>query len=230
MGEPRLSIVAYGRETCDAGDLPRHRHVDGYLTLVLSGSYVEAGDAGRFRVREGDVLIHGAYEAHQDMFGRRPANVLNLPFVSGLRGGVARVADPDAVVRLASENIVEATALVCSSCTEAEPEQDWPDLLAEALRRPDPIRVGEWARLHGLAPATVSRGFRQAYGTTAARYRAEARTRLAFERIRYSSQPLIDVAFDLGFADQAHMTRSLSAMTGLSARRCRYEGQTDSRL
>lgn len=218
MGERRLGDVHFGRETCDAGDLPRHRHVQGYLTLVLCGGYVEAGDAGRFRVREGDVLVHGAYETHQDRFERRVAAVLNLPLAAGLpSAALLRVADPDAVVRLAETSVDAAAALVSSSCTESKPVMDWPDLLAEALRRPQATGIGDWARRHSLTPATVSRGFRQAYGTTPARYRMEARTRLALERIRGSSQPLVDLAFDLGFADQAHMTRSLTQLTGMSA-------------
>lgn len=224
MGAPRLGQVHFGRETCDAGDLPRHRHVEGYLTLVLSGGYVEAGDAGRFHVREGDVLIHRPFEAHQDVFGSGAAKVLNLPLAVEMpAGAMLRVPDPDAVARLAAKDIDGAAALVCSSGTEAEAEKDWPDLLAEALRMPQAIRVGEWARLHRLAPATVSRGFRQVYGTTPARYRAEARTRLALEQIRTSSQPMIDVALDLGFADQAHMTRSLRAIAGLPPSRWREQ-------
>lgn len=47
-----------GRELCDAGDLPRHRHSAGYMTLVLAGGYDEAGDVGRFRVGPGDLLVH----------------------------------------------------------------------------------------------------------------------------------------------------------------------------
>jgi hypothetical protein len=38
--------------------MPRHRHLQRYAAIVLSGGYVEAGDAGRMRVRAGDVLVH----------------------------------------------------------------------------------------------------------------------------------------------------------------------------
>jgi hypothetical protein len=46
--------------------LPRHRHESGYLALVLSGGYEEAGDRGRFHVHAGNVVLHGAFEAHMD--------------------------------------------------------------------------------------------------------------------------------------------------------------------
>src|SRR3954468_24544269 len=92
----------FGRESCDSGDLPRHRHLHGYVTLILSGRYVEAGDAGRFRAGPGDLLVHRAFEAHLDRFGRRSADVVNLPLAAeagSLRFG--RVADADAIARAA---------------------------------------------------------------------------------------------------------------------------------
>ena len=44
--------------------LSRHRHEASYAALVISGGYEEAGDRGRQRARAGDVVIHGAFEAH----------------------------------------------------------------------------------------------------------------------------------------------------------------------
>jgi AraC-like DNA-binding protein len=94
-------------------------------------------------------------------------------------------------------------------------EDDWPDALAEALRlRADLFRIGTWARERGLAPASVSRGFRRVFGTSPERYRAEARARLAWSRIVRTRQPLAVIACDIGFADQAHMTRGVGAVTG----------------
>src|SRR5262245_35105344 len=62
-----------------ASEMTRHRHVAAYATLVLSGGYEEAGDAGRFRVSEGDILIHAPFSAHRDAIFRTGAVVLDLP-------------------------------------------------------------------------------------------------------------------------------------------------------
>ncbi len=230
MGNSRFASVAFGRETCDSGDLARHRHDCGYMTLVLRGGYIEAGDAGRFQVREGDVLIHRPFEAHRDFFAGREADVLNLPLPADPpRAGMVRISDPDAVARAAELDLEAAAAMVCATGTPAAGNDDWPDLLAAELRRPHAIGIGEWARRQGLAPATVSRGFVQAFGTTAARYRAEARARLAWSAVRTTRQSFAQLAVDLGFADQAHMTRSLTEITGLPPGKWRGEGQLDSR-
>jgi len=204
----------YGRESCDSGDLPRHRHLHGYVTLILSGHYVEAGDAGRFHAGPGDLLVHRAFEAHLDRFGRRSADVVNLPLPAGagsLRFG--RVADADAVARAAERDVAEAARLAIAAAAPLEDEADWPDRLARRLADAQPFRIGDWARRHGLAPATVSRGFRQVFGTTPERYRAEARARLGWRAACSGRRPLAEIACELGFADQAHMTRAVKALT-----------------
>ena len=38
---------------------------------------------------------------------------------------------------------------------------DWPDLLAQELLAAPDLRLEDWAARHGLAPATLSRGFLQ---------------------------------------------------------------------
>jgi AraC-like DNA-binding protein len=216
--------AALGRELCDAGDIPRHRHCAGYMTMILAGGYDEAGDVGRFRVRPGDLLVHRPFEAHRNAFGRRSAEVLNLPLVDlpGL-AAVNRLSDPDLVARLAERDPAAAARAAAECARPAEGERDWPDDLAAALRaRPDLFRIGQWAIERGLAPASVSRGFRNVFGTTPERYRAEGRARRAWRRIVCTGQPLAAIAFDLGFADQAHMTRSVSAVTGQPPARWRH--------
>lgn len=205
----------YGRERCSPGSLARHRHAFGYICIVLSGRFVEAGDCGRFRLSPGDGIVHQPFEAHFDLFPSAGAEVLNLPLPDGLHlEGRLTIDDPDLIAGLA-ERDPGAAARQAARGRAAEAEaRDWPDLLAADLGTPWPLALGEWARRHGLAPATVSRGFAKAYGTTPARYRAELRGRRAWQRLRMSGAPLAAIASDLGFADQAHMTRSVRSLTG----------------
>jgi AraC-like DNA-binding protein len=205
-----------GRELCDAGDLPRHRHAAGYMTLVLAGGYDEAGDVGRFRVGPGDLLVHRPFEAHRNAFGRRRAEVLNLVLIDSAHlGAINRLTDPDSVARLAERDPLAAARAAVAGAAPVAAEQDWPDRLAFALRsRPDLFRIGAWAAEHKLSAAAVSRGFRRVFGTSPERYRAEARARLAWSRIVRGAEPLADIACDVGFADQPHMTRFVHAVTG----------------
>ncbi len=195
---------------------PRHRHRHGYAALVLEGDYVEAGDSGRRAVSPGDVVLHGAFEAHANQIGVRGARVLNLPLPGRLpeHDAFMRVADPDRVARIAERDIREALACLMSQL-EPTPAAagDWRDALAAALRADPGLVLRNWARDAGLAAATVSRGFREAFGVTPVRYRAEARVRQAWRRLG-EARSLAELALDAGFADQAHMTRGILAMTG----------------
>jgi AraC-like DNA-binding protein len=92
--------------------------------------------------------------------------------------------------------------------------RDWPDALAADLARGHATRISNWANAHGLSREAVARGFARAYGAGPARIRSELRAREAWLRATGSTAPLSTIAADLGFSDQAHMTRSVVELTG----------------
>ena len=195
--------------------LPRHRHAEGYVAVVLDGGFEEAGDDGRFTARAGTVVVHGLYEAHQDRFEARGARVLNLPAIPGLAPGAGSIADPDTVARLAERDPRAAAELVRESFVPGTRQaEDWPDLLAEALRTDPDLALTHWASTMRLDPASVSRGFARAYGISPKRFRLEARTRHAVLALSGWQGSLAMFAADHGFADQAHFTRAVTALTG----------------
>lgn len=202
--------------------LARHCHDTAFAALVLSGEYQEAGDEGRSLVRAGDVLIHHAYESHLDRVSAAGAEVLVLPVPAALADAErvrGRVGDPDRIVRAAECDPRVAAAMLADAFMPVEVAAlDWPDLLAEELRIAGSIALAEWADRHRLRPDTVSRGFRQAYGCAPRQYRAAVRTRLALRAITGTREPLAEIALNTGFADQAHMTRAIGAMTGQTPR------------
>lgn len=198
------------------GVLPRHRHDAAYAALVLSGGYLEAGSRGRWRVEAGDVVAHAAFEAHQNLL-TRGAVVLNLALDPRLDLPPAfRVADPDALVRAAREDSAAVSALMAPVETRAGLDEDWPDRLAADLNADPGLKLGDWARRRGLSPSTLARGFRSVFGVTPARYGAERRTLAAWRDIARCGAPLAGLACDHGFADQAHMTRAIVALTGIA--------------
>lgn len=197
--------------------LARHRHDSGYVAVVLDGGYLEAGEGGRIRAEAGMALIHHGWSAHQDGFGNRGARVLNLPLPAGLTEGAVRVADPDAVARLAERDPHAAAELVRDTATpSASGPGDWPDLLAAALARDPALSITGWADRAGLDPASVSRGFARAYGVSPKRFRLELRTRTAVRALAGWRGSLAELAADHGFADQAHFARAAMDLTGFT--------------
>jgi AraC-like DNA-binding protein len=197
--------------------LGRHVHKHAYAALVLSGCYEEAGDSGRHRVEVGDVILHEAFEAHLDRFSVSGAEILNLslPAKYAFRSGAARIDDPDAIVRLAEKSDVEAAALLLSLTEIREPEfQDWPDQLAASLAQNPSLSLSRWSEAKGISGWDLSRGFGKVFGIPPCAFRARARTHQAWRAIRTTDAPLADIAAQFGFADQAHMTRSVKNLTG----------------
>lgn len=205
--------------------LKRHRHSGSYLALVLSGAHEEAGDRGCHRVRAGDAILHGAFEAHLNRYASSGADVLDLPlpFWTNSANPVVEVTDPDEVVRAAERDTREAVQLVFSKMKPADRRLgDWPQRLADALQVDPHLRLDDWARAHGLASATISRGFQKVFGISPSAFRAQLRARAALHLTVSSREPLAQVALSVGFCDQAHMTRAVHAISGYPPGRWRH--------
>jgi AraC-like DNA-binding protein len=202
-----------------ASEFTRHAHSGSYAALTLDGEYEEAGDLGRLRVRAGDVVLHERFEAHVDRFTTRGAVILNLKLPSGVRfqPGLGCVADPDAVVRSAEHNRSDAARmLILITQLKRAGMMDWPDRLAAALIENPSLCLAEWSAAHALKPWAVSRGFNAVFAITPARFRARSRARQGWKAIVTRGESLARIAAELGFADQAHMTRSVKILTGRS--------------
>ncbi|HEY0598302.1 AraC family transcriptional regulator [Sphingopyxis sp.] len=196
----------------------RHCHDAAFVAVVLEGGYQEAGDEGRWNVRPGDALIHHAYESHLDRFEAKGARVLVLALPAALAATPhvrGRVDDPDHLVRLAERDARAASLHFAESFIAAAPSAlDWPDMLADDLRRLDPFALSDWAEEKGVRAETLSRGFRAAYGCTPKSYRANVRARAAFAAVHLGGEAFADIAHRLHFTDQAHMTRAIAGLTG----------------
>lgn len=70
------------------------------------------------------------------------------------------------------------------------------------------------ARSLGASPYRLSRAFRREVGVSLTRYRNRVRVGWALDRLAGGESSLAAVAADLGFADQAHLTRTVRAHLG----------------
>jgi len=214
----RLKSVPIGRERLPAGyHLPRHRHHEAYALLVVGGKLAQVGYAGRLVVETGHLLIQPVLDCHANEMVSPGAEILRLPWPSAEVGGAFALRDPDAVIRAAEHDAREATELARATCIAQLPaKNDLPDELARALAEGRVSSLRAWATEHGVARETVSRAFRQAWGVDARRYRCELRARNAWLQITTTTHSLASIAMATAFADQAHMTHGVRALTGRS--------------
>ncbi|MGA7712981.1 MAG: AraC family transcriptional regulator [Rhizomicrobium sp.] len=213
--------ITNGRESWGANHrIQRHRHDLAYAAVVLSGGYEECGSQGRFRVAAGDVLLHSTFDAHLNRFQRQGAQILNLVIADFAPSfALGHIGDLDIIARAAERDPIEAAALLRERFRETNREpEDWPDILARDLLSDPHCRLDSWARKRGLAAETLSRGFNKVFDVTPAFFRMETRARRAFALITASEVSLASIAAATGFADQAHMSRTMRALTGATPR------------
>jgi AraC-like DNA-binding protein len=82
------------------------------------------------------------------------------------------------------------------------------------------VRSAELESVAGLSRYDLARQFRLMVGTSPHRYLLMRRLDLARELL-HRERPLVDVACDAGFADQAHFTRVFKSAFGLTPARYR---------
>lgn len=208
--------------------LSRHLHAQAYVAVVVEGSYCEANAAGRTELRAGDLAIHGPYSAHINRVGMRGAVVLNFPVEGCPADSFGHIDDLDALVRAAEVCGPAAGRLAVAAAAAVPPAiGDWPDQLAAEMASNPLLCIGDWASEHGLAPETVSRGFRRVYGATPKQVRFEQRARRALIALLSKTLPLAQLSLDAGFPDQASMTRAIRSLTGASPLALRRQSSGD---
>jgi AraC-like DNA-binding protein len=202
-----------------AACLPRHQHVNAYATIVLDGAYDQLAYAGRLRVGTGDVIVQPTFDCHLNRPLTSGVTLLRLAWPHDMSfGGVFRNVPMDDVVRAARHDVTEAADLLAMFLLDrkptAPPVDDWPDLLVTKLRSEPRLAILDWAESVGVSREHLSRRFAADYGLPPVRFRLELRARQAWRDAVNSDAPLALVAQECGFSDQAHMSRSVSWLTG----------------
>jgi AraC-like DNA-binding protein len=191
--------VAYVRPPGEEQRISHRPHVEDACT-VLALDEALLGDVTRRRLPDRPVRTDGALDlAHRTVFARA-------------RSGADGFELTERVLRLAA-GLFEADDLPhhCSTPAHRRLADSARELLAE-----DPTRatVEGLARELGVSRSHLSRVFHAETGETLTRFRRRLRIRAALDRIEAGATDLASVAADLGFADQAHLTRSMQAELG----------------
>lgn len=78
--------------------------------------------------------------------------------------------------------------------------------------------LSELSRLAGLSPFHLVRTFKRAFGLSPLAYRSQRRI-ITARKWLCEGQATAEVALDLGFADQSHLTRHFQRIVGISPQR-----------
>jgi AraC family transcriptional regulator len=179
------------------------------------------------------VLVEPAGDIHANWFGAVETAVLSLTVEAGRLGSVVadltqrflHVRDPyiELLARRAANELeepddvsplaVEAAALELvarvARSVGLERRPAWLGKAREVVhdRYADPLSLTEIADAIGVEPERLARGFRRAYGESLGDYLRRIRVNAAARLLASTDAPISDVAGEVGFADQAHLTR-----------------------
>lgn len=197
--------------------LPRHGHVSGYATVIVSGGFRESGNWGRFHVGPGDVLVHKAFDIHRNEMFVTGATVIHLALDSAasLPGGLGHIRDLDAFVCATKADFGAAASLLAELFVPAAAIlKDWSDKLAADILNDPCRRIETWAAAHDVNSEELLGEFQSTFGVTPENFRLEARARKAIALIVGGAPFLKEVSDAAGFQNQAQMYRAVKALTG----------------
>ena len=214
------------------------------VTLVVAGSLRETVGRTDEVARALSIVVKPGDTEHADQFGERGARTLQIgltaPEAAALREwepaarqwrwthagpavpaflrllAMLRKSPQDELLLERGVTDVLSSLREVADNTSAEP----PVWIARVREEMDDIgsgvRVRDIAARAGVHPVYLARQFRRFFGSSVVSYLQRTRVTRAADLIASSSMPLSAVAFQAGFADQSHLSRSFRAGTGFT--------------
>jgi AraC family transcriptional regulator len=233
-GAVTLTLTDYSPGTV----VPSHAHAHPYFCYVSFGEFEECGERGSYVATRGTLVFHPAAETHSDEFGRAGGRCFNIE----VGGNVDLMRDPGVVrgapVRYAAELYREMRAWDAASTLVAEgltaaliARVDFDAVRASAPQRRvrgdfsraierlradpcNPPSLSLLAEEAGLGTISFARAFRRQFGCGVGAYVRAERVEMAKRALAESDRAVSTIAAELGFADQAHLTRVFRDATG----------------
>ena len=196
--------------------LATHRHRAPYAALVLDGDYTEFSLDGPLPCRPGTLVLHPAYHAHGDRFGRLGASALNIELpdstfdLAASAWQVHDLREASEVFARCPQRLPELLAIATPQPAAEQP--DWQPALLRAMADSDDD-IAVLARRLGVSAEHASRALSRSYGMSPRALRREARWRRALQLLG-GAQSLAEIAAAAGFADQSHLHRVVVAHAG----------------
>lgn len=226
-------------------ELPRHRHDEAVLTLVLAGGFATAMRGEEHACGSLTLLFKPAGESHTEWYGADGARALIVGFeeaqLAAFAGGGLASLPPhrppaalvplavelyrqlrlaDAGVRLGAEELAWELLVRCrrrSLPRDGRPPR-WLSRLRERLDAEPaaPFSLSQLAAELGLHPVYVARVFRRHTGCSVGEYLRRRRIDRATEQLAAGRMRPAQVAVECGFYDQSHLHRAFRRESGTS--------------
>lgn len=216
-----------------------HYHENSHISFILQGGNLEKREHAEFERLPGQVMFFRSGEVHQSITKLFPARNINLEIESSFlnSNGIAEsdislaiANNPDAkfimlkVYReLAAEDELSAVSidmlllnLICSTGTAYHDLPRWMQTISDLLndRWNETLSLKDLSIAANVHPVTISRYFPRYFSCTLGEYSRKIKIERSLSLIKNSPLSLTEIAYECGFSDQSHFTRTFKALTG----------------
>lgn len=240
------AVTAFELTIAPDTDVPAHEHGKAHLCLVLDGAFEERTIRGPRWCEPSSWRLSPAGDRHRLRTGKSGLTCLLLE-----PGGVVLPAIADRVYwqgaevvliarqlrqelaegELASPLVVEAMTLelfaqaIRGGHTRRTERPNWLAMVRNRLHAEfsTPPTLQDLATTAGRHPVQVARVFREHIGCSVGEYVRRLQIDEARRRVLSTDEPLSEIAYCTGFADQSHMTRLLRRRIGATPARLRSD-------
>lgn len=240
QAEGILAGVTSYREGDGAGLM--HYHENSHLSFVLRGGGVEKRKSSEFERLPGQLMFFHAGESHQCLNKLFPAQNINLEIESiflndnGLTEGAVNksvLKNPNSKfimlkvykelltgddfsgssIKMLLLNLI--SSINQKSYSLKEPPS-WVNSIKEILndRWNEPVSLRDLSIATGVHCVTISRFFPKYFSCTFGEYMRRLKIEKSLQLIKTSPAPLTEIAYECGFSDQSHFTRTFKQLTG----------------
>lgn len=212
----------------------RHEHASAQATFLLTGGFAEQADGGD---GEPSGLVHGFKPAgarHACRFGRDGALILSVNFRRGVDPGLAfraftpSDAEMGRVTRLLFDGCLDPVDAIDDllggmggTASHTRDAPGWLRRVAERFADEPLVEVSAVAADHGIHRVQLSRAFQRHLGVSPSRYRLHCKAARAVRLMLEEGEAPSMAAAGAGFADQAHLTRTVRTLSGMAPARLR---------
>lgn len=226
--------------------VPTHKHDDPWFGFVLEGTLLETCCNKTEKYRPFTFLFRSAGESHSDQGGDVGARSLILDlkqpifetisqefgvlkyssqFCGGALPALAlriynEFTSNDSVVPLALQGLVfETMAEMHRRSVPRSPKApEWLKHATELLhaRFSESLNLTSLAVEVGVHPVHLARAFRKFHRSSIGDYVRRLRIEWSYTRLLATTTPIVEIALQMGFCDQAHFCKTFKRITGMN--------------
>lgn len=216
-----------------------HYHEKSHFSFLLNGGIIDKRQKLETERQSGELMFFHAGEPHQTIYKLFPTTNINLE-ISDFLLAEKSVEDtlqkeslsknPNTkmiILKIYKELLIHDEFSDCSiemlllNLCDGETETKdvrprWLDKVIEILKDNwnEPLSLKYLAEAANIYPTTISKHFPKYISCTLGEYRRRLKIEKSLSLIKTSNWSLTEIAYQCGFADQSHFTRTFKQMTG----------------